>query len=30
MSKIITVNKVEELNKILKANKYAIVDFYAD
>lgn len=30
MSKIITVNKVEDLDKILKANKYAIADFYAD
>lgn len=30
MSKIITVNKVDELNRVLKENKYVIADFYAD
>lgn len=30
MSKIITVNKVNELNQVLKENKYVIADFYAD
>ncbi|MDQ7982655.1 MAG: thioredoxin [Spiroplasma sp.] len=30
MSKIIRVNNVNELNKVLKENKYVIADFYAD